>query len=743
MRRRGAATHPLSRSLSAVAAWAWGGVAALVTGLLTGTAGAATDEELLQQVEALFASPYSEEMVYRTDRLLESSTGILESVRTAPSVATVLTAADLRDLGATTVEEALAMVPGLHALPSYANVLLPGYAIRGLWTSINPQVLVAVNGQPITFHYNGTRPHGFNVPVPAISRIEVIRGPGSALHGADAVAGVINIITKAGYEIEGSEAGARYGSFDTVETWLQHGGDYGGWDLALNLDLRRGSGDPDRVVERDMAARTGGSLAPGELPTGYENLNVYLGLANGGWQARLWGGLQHDMGLGNGVTQVLDPYGSVDARWLALDVGYQRPRLLPDLDGSLRLTFFHQNWDAFGRMFPPGAVLGIGADGNLWPDPRTPPPFLARFTDGLFGEPIIEEDQIGLEAIGLYSGLPGHRFRFGGGLRYVADHTDNFKNFGYGVLSTAGFAPFPALNDVGGGLTYLNGDSPYIFMQDQERLIGYGLAQDQWALARDWDCTAGLRLDHYSDFGLTANPRLALVWEATPALTAKLLYGRAFRPPDFLSLYGRNNPAYLGNGDLDPETVDTVELAGELVLGQAWRLTASTFAYRVNGLIEYVPPDAATKTASNFRDIEAYGGELEAEAHLTDSLRLRASYSYQHAVDDASNLPVPDAPHHLVKLNPHWAFLPDWSLDGQLLWVASRSRIESDTRPELDDYALVHLTLRRQRLLRHLEAACAVRNLFDTGAREATDGRIPNDIPLEGRSIWGELRLRF
>ncbi|MEW6218700.1 MAG: TonB-dependent receptor [Thermodesulfobacteriota bacterium] len=729
------------------------GLAAVAwVGGLAGPVRATTDEERLQQVEALFASPYSEEMVYRTDRLLESSTGILESVRTAPSVATVISAADLRDLGATTVEEALAMVPGLHVLPGSTNLLLPSYSFRGLLTGLNPQVLVAVNGQPISLGYHGARPYVVHLPVAAVSRLEVIRGPGSALHGADAFAGVINIITKAGYEIEGSEIGARYGSFDTVETWLQHGGDHGGWDLALNLDLRRGSGDPHRIVERDLRTAMDAvyapfgppaSLAPGELPTGYENLNAYLSLAHGGWQARLWGGLQHDRGLGNGINQVLDPYGSMDSQWLALDLGYRRPQLLPDLDGALRLTAFHQRVDGFYRQFPPGSILAMTADGNISPSPATTV-YRVRFTEGLFGEPIVAEGQVGLEAVGLYSGWASHRLRCGGGLRYLADRTDNFKNFGPGVLDTSGFLT-TAVNDAGGTLTYLNGDSPYIFMQDQERLIWYGLAQDQWALAPAWELSAGLRLDHYSDFGLTANPRLALVWEATPAATWKLLYGRAFRPPSFAELYLINNPVTWGSRDLEPETVDTLELAYALDPGQSWRLSTSLFAYRANGLIEFVPDPkpAVTATAANFRDIEAYGGELELEVHLTGDLRLRASYSYQHAVDDASNLPVPDTPRHLVKLNPHWAFLPDWSLDGQLLWVAGRSRVETDTRPEMDDYALVHLTLRRQRLLRHLEAACAVRNLFDTGAREATDGKIPGDIPLEGRSIWVELRLAF
>ena len=85
--------------------------------------------------------------------------------------------------------------------------------------------------------------------------------------------------------------------------------------------------------------------------------------------------------------------------------------------------------------------------------------------------------------------------------------------------------------------------------------------QDEWQLAPDWELTAGVRYDHYSDFGATLNPRAALVWQTSPRLTSKILYGRAFRAPAFDTLYAQNNPVGLGNDSLDPETIDTIELA--------------------------------------------------------------------------------------------------------------------------------------------------------------------------------------
>lgn len=55
-----------------------------------------------------------------------------------------------------------------------------------------------------------------------ISRVEVIRGPGSAVHGADAFAGSINTITNDGQEIDGTQGGLRDGSFSRRDVWVQH-----------------------------------------------------------------------------------------------------------------------------------------------------------------------------------------------------------------------------------------------------------------------------------------------------------------------------------------------------------------------------------------------------------------------------------------------------------------------------------------------------------------------------------------
>jgi len=99
----------------------------------------------------------------------------------------------------------------------------------------------------------------------------------------------------------------------------------------------------------------------------------------------------------------------------------------------------------------------------------------------------------------------------------------------------------------------------------------------------------------------------------------------------------------------------------------------------------------------------------------------------------------------------NWEFLPDWILNCQYLWISDRHRANGDPRTEIDDYDLANLTLRTNDIIKHFNLAFSVRNIFDEDAREPSpydstvpDGAyIPEEYPMEGRSIYGEVRLHF
>ncbi|WP_305046960.1 TonB-dependent receptor plug domain-containing protein [Geoalkalibacter sp.] len=281
-------------------------------------------------------------------------------------------------------------------------------------------------------------------------------------------------------------------------------------------------------------------------------------------------------------------------------------------------------------------------------------------------------------------------------------------------------------------------------MRDASRTVWYLSLQDEWQFARDWELTAGVRYDRYSDFGDTLNPRMALVWAARHDLTAKILYGRAFRAPSFIEQFSTNNPVALGNPGLDPETIDTFEVAVDYRPTFDLQTSLSVFTYHAKDLIEFIPDaGGATRTARNARDQDGYGFEFEVDWRLRETLRLRGHYAWQRSEDAETKQRIADAPGQKVYLSANWEFLPDWSICPQYRWIGSRKRAGNDPRSAVDDYSLVDLALRRDSILDHLNLALVVRNLFDKDAREPSNQVIPGDYPLEGRQFLAEISYRF
>jgi len=147
--------------------------------------------------------------------------------------------------------------------------------------------------------------------------------------------------------------------------------------------------------------------------------------------------------------------------------------------------------------------------------------------------------------------------------------------------------------------------------------------------------------------------------------------------------------------------------------------------------------------AQNVRDQDGYGLEWEASWEITRDLRLNSSYAWQRSEDSDSGQEIADAPQQQLTLSTFWKIAPQWLLSSQINWVADRKRTANDTRSDIDDYTLVDLTLKRQNLYKSLDIGIGVRNVFDEDAREPSDGIIQNDFPLEGRSVWMELRYQF
>ncbi len=113
----------------------------------------------------------------------------------SPSAITVITAEDIRLSGASSIPEVLALAPGMDVMALTAGQA--DVSIRGFNRRLSNKVLVLVDGRSIYLDFIGSVVwESVPVTLEEIERIEIIRGPGSAIYGANAFAGVVNIITK-------------------------------------------------------------------------------------------------------------------------------------------------------------------------------------------------------------------------------------------------------------------------------------------------------------------------------------------------------------------------------------------------------------------------------------------------------------------------------------------------------------------------------------------------------------------
>jgi iron complex outermembrane receptor protein len=136
-----------------------------------------------------------EELLFQEIPVVVTSTRTEQSILDVPNAVTVITAEDIQASGATTIEELLQTVPGLELMRMSVSDL--NVSARGFNNPASSSVLAMIDGRSIYADFFGVvQWDALDVTLQEIERIEVIRGPGSVLYGANALLGTINIITK-------------------------------------------------------------------------------------------------------------------------------------------------------------------------------------------------------------------------------------------------------------------------------------------------------------------------------------------------------------------------------------------------------------------------------------------------------------------------------------------------------------------------------------------------------------------
>lgn len=658
------------------------------------------------------------ESVYGAGEVLSLATGYRVPIQRAPATATVLTREDLDVFGARTLWDALDLVPGFHVVTAEGRSTFA--TVRG----ITSRVLILIDSVPIARTMIDPFVAFDNVFLDNVQRIEVVRGPGSAIYGADAVAGVINIHTKTAAHNEEAEFGVTGGSHDTYGGWSRLSANAGPVQLSAHAGFSTtdGSGEIVQVDAQtliDQRLGTSASLAPARIAQRRESVDVRLDARWGDFTARFTYFDQDPLQNGTGVAFALDRDGEWNSLLRGAQLRYNR-QVSDQVQVDAYVDFSEVEQDARANIFPPGA-------------------FANAFPAGTISAFRIQNNRWRSEATVLYSGFRQHTLRFGaGGLDNQFETERDVRNFvvrNSRFVPTGQFAPF-------GGV----GDAPLVGDAEQDTIFAF--MQDEWKFAKDWTLTSGVRWDRYSDFGSTVNPRIGLVWNARHNLSAKALFGRAFRPPSILELQSSGVFSARGNPSLEPTTLDMTEL------GISWyesRLQADLtfFRYRQGDLIQVIREPASPSGTGfvNRGENEGWGYEASLAYKPTSRLRSTLSYAFQDRIGDSAddNANIRFAPRHILNWNVDLAVTPAWHAAIVARAVMDRERPISDPRPDPDDYVVVDAILGRKRAFDFLDLSFAVDNVFDEDIRDPSPSAttLPFDIPLPGRTWFARAVARW
>jgi len=613
-----------------------------------------------------------------------------------PGMATVLSGDDLLARGVRTVWDALGLVPGISlALEVTGERQVLSRGVGHGYASGNIKVLL--DGVSMNSTLLATANPVLNLPIEQIERIEVIRGPGSSLHGEFAYAGVINVITRRDERrlvLRGAEDGEA--GVGLIWQWSDPAR-----DLELSLNAAGLERDSDGVwVERDALFFTGDealSRAPGPANSAARHSSLFVDLRWGAW----FGGLKLIEDAGGdyfGINHFLPPD---DGRLAAL----QRERVIElgrelrwseRLHGRLRLEAReHEHKRQQLYVFPAGYLgeeavymdrdyreqRALGALDLYWRPHEAHAVFL-----GLEAARIVMDD-----ALWRWSGFPDE-------------------------LPSAWIDP--RLN----------------------RRILSAVVQDEYRPLDALTLTATLRYDDYSDFGGLLSPRLAAVWRLQSDQVLKLQYARAFRPPTFYEL------AYSIPGDMEVAEIATWEL-GYILTRPSWEGRVILFH---SDLIKPVFFDKDKHPAfTNGSDVRLRGLEIEYQHRLSPRLKLDANLSLVNAERRPSGEALPGGADVLGNLGLLWRPVNDWTLALQMRHVGERIRAPDDSRDSVPASTRFDLTLSHKSMGRGPSLFLGVKNLTDAEVRypdqltsyDGVDLLYFDGYPMPGRQWWLSLAL--
>lgn len=648
-------------------------------------------------------------------RIADIATGSRVAIEKSAATVTVITAADLRQMGARTIWDAIETVPGMavHTNHQANQAVVVSRGISPYFTS--PQIGLLINGVGVEARHSVTSFGAMDIPIAMIDRIEIIRGASSALHGANAVMGTINIKTKTAESIDTNAVGTRLSSGETVEVFSQGKVDLSGIDVSAVLygkstDGYRGLVERDAATGLDEQYGTNTSLAPSHSNNGYESYGLLINADAGGTSVNLLARKFYNWQTGMGLSQALDPYGRFEFDVVNFDI--KNTHKLKDdwvLRSRVSMGYISQATDSDIVLMPPGTV--------------------GAYPDGMLGNPAFKEMTIGANVeLNVYE-FADHTVRIGTGYTY----DDLFE-----VTDTVNYHP----NLTPRGEMVDVSDTRDAFLPESLLKYYYLYVQDEWNIATNWQLVYGGRVDWFSDFNRTITPRVALVWATTDKMVNKLIYSEGFRIPSNSERFSQSNPVRIGNPSIQPENSYTLEwsLFNRPIVPLNYNL--SVYYFNIDDYIQYNRTSMGIYQAENSGEVEGVGAEFSFGLHFA-RFSLRGSWSINHTQDEngdyISTNPLHDA---YVRFSTRYRLPVEFA--AQINFEHYNHRMSGDGRAPPDNIFTLDLITNKD-FGNGFNLGLGVYNVSDEQVSHPSPAGSPlvNDIPVAERSVAFTINYQF
>jgi len=527
--------------------------------------------------------------------IVVTATRTKTAIMNAPSNISVITAKDIRAMDAKNVAEALRKIPGVYY--TNASGLEPKISLRGTRIGMSGGALVLVNGIPMNMGKFGYTDFEA-IPVDNIERVEVVKGPMSALYGGNSARGVINIITKRSPKPLKGEISAIIGSYNDQRYSALGYGSRGRFDYNLNLKRRKQNGYRHKTYLDN-------NYLNGELGFWLNNdirIGAYLNVANKNRQ------------LAKKLTEVQ----RYDARRQAPDYS--------DTNNSDIITGL--NLDIKKELFDCKTIFYYKKREKEYKNylKATSTPYHADLDEDVYGIRSIFTLKIPLFTL---------KNRFSVGLDYDYDHVDlrTFK-----ASSKTPGAPYTKPDPKKSG--DFKRKELGLFIQEEllpitDLTITAGLRYDYFGFDNDadYDFTRGGTYD-YDDTPSydKLNPRVGINYRVLDNLSFFANYSRAYRAPTIYDYYASGSYSAKNAYTLKPETFTQYE-TGMRCFFSHW-LTVNATVYHID--IEDMLDSAYDKNGrymgkQNVGEVTIEGAELTLSGTPFDWLNYRIGYAYTSA----------------------------------------------------------------------------------------------------------------